>query len=134
MRRQSHAIGEIDREREPQRHRDTAGGETRRQGEWATRRSCMTWRERSRSIEIERMRRMARWKYQVLEYEAKGGILGKSRTMEDFLEDGKAYTRKHYLPELNALGREGWELVGVIPFTEDQGNLSKIHLILKKSE
>ena len=65
---------------------------------------------------------MARWKYQVLEYKVKGGIVS---TM---------HTEKDYLSELNTLGREGWELVGVIPFTENQGRLSRIHLILKKPE
>ena len=63
---------------------------------------------------------MSKWRYQVLEYEVKGGILGKMHTEED------------YLSELNALGRESWELVGVIPFTESNGRLAKIHLILKK--
>jgi len=42
--------------------------------------------------------------------------------------------KENYLRELNALGIEGWELVGIIPFTENQGRLSKIHLILKKPE
>jgi uncharacterized protein YjhX (UPF0386 family) len=65
---------------------------------------------------------MAGWKYQVLEYKVKGGIIS---TM---------HTEKDYLSELNALGREGWELVGVIPFTENQGRLSRIHLILKKPD
>jgi len=65
---------------------------------------------------------MARWKYRVLEYGTKGGI---------FREMG---TEKDYLRELNLLGGEGWELVGVIPFTENQGRLSRIHLILKKPE
>ena len=63
---------------------------------------------------------MARWKYRVLEYRIKGGTIREMQTEED------------YLSELNALGREGWELVGIIPFTESQGRLSKIHLILKK--
>ena len=65
---------------------------------------------------------MARWKYRILEYGVKGGIFRKMRTAGD------------YLNELNALGREGWELVGIIPFTETYGRLSKIHLILKKPE
>jgi hypothetical protein len=65
---------------------------------------------------------MTRWKYQVLEYNIEGGILREMRTKND------------YLLELNALGGEGWELVGIIPFTESQGRLSKIHLILKKPE
>ena len=30
------------------------------------------------------------------------------------------------------VGRDGWELVGIIPFTENQGRLSRVHLILKK--
>jgi len=42
--------------------------------------------------------------------------------------------KENYQSELNALGAEGWELVGIIPFTENQGRLSKIHLILKKPE
>ena len=65
---------------------------------------------------------MARWKYQVLEYKTKGGYF---REMD---------AKENYLSDLNALGREGWELVGIIPFTENQGRLSKIHLILKKLE
>jgi len=71
---------------------------------------------------MERRKAMARWKYQVLECEVKGGIISKMHTKED------------YLPELNAMGREGWELVGLLPFTENQGRLSKVHLILKKPE
>lgn len=58
----------------------------------------------------------------MLEYKIKGGTIREMRTEED------------YLPELNALGRKGWELVGIIPFTENQGRLSKIHLVLKKPE
>jgi len=57
-----------------------------------------------------------------LEYKVKGGIISTMHTEED------------YLSELNTLGTEGWELVGVIPFTENQGRLSKIHLILKKPD
>ena len=65
---------------------------------------------------------MTRWKYRILEYEMKGGVFREMHTGED------------YLRELNALGREGWELVGIIPFIENQGRLSKIHMILKKTE
>ena len=65
---------------------------------------------------------MPRWKYRVLECKIKGGYF---REMD---------SRENYLDELNALGREGWELVGILPFTENQGRLSKIHLILKKAE
>jgi len=65
---------------------------------------------------------MARWKYRVLDYKIKGGIVTEMRAEKD------------YLHELNVLGVEGWELVGVIPFTENQGRLSKIHMILKKPE
>jgi hypothetical protein len=65
---------------------------------------------------------MGRWKYRVLDYKIKGGVVTEMRTEED------------YLHELNVLGVEGWELVGVIPFTENQGRLSKIHMILKKPE
>ena len=65
---------------------------------------------------------MAKWKYRVLEYKVKGGIFSKMRTGDD------------YQSELDALGREGWELVGVIPFTEHQGRLATIHLILKKPD
>jgi hypothetical protein len=65
---------------------------------------------------------MARWKYRVLEYEVKGGIFSRMRTEGD------------YISEINKLGTEGWELTGVIPFTENQGRLSKVHLILKKAE
>ena len=65
---------------------------------------------------------MNKWRYQVLEYKIKGGIAREMRPEKD------------YLTELNALGREGWELVGVIPLTESNGRLSKIHLILKKTE
>ena len=63
---------------------------------------------------------MARWEYQILEYEVKGGIF---RKMD---------TEGNYLLELNELGRQGWELAGVVPFTENQGRLSKLHLIMKK--
>jgi hypothetical protein len=63
---------------------------------------------------------MSKWEYRVLEYEVKGGIFKKMNT------------EKNYLTELNDLGRDGWELVGIIPFTENQGRLSKVHLILKK--
>ena len=65
---------------------------------------------------------VVRWKYRVVEYKVKGGIIS---TM---------HTEKDYLSELNALGGEGWELVEVIPFTEHQGRLARIHLILKKPE
>ena len=64
---------------------------------------------------------MAKWEYRILEHKVKGGFAREMHTKED------------YLPELNALGREGWELVGVIPFTESNGRLAKIHLILKKA-
>ena len=63
---------------------------------------------------------MSKWRYQVLDYRVKGGIAREMRPEED------------YLSELNNLGREGWELVGIIPFTESNGRLSKVHLILKK--
>ena len=63
-----------------------------------------------------------KWRYQTLEYNVKGGIFSKMRTEQD------------YVSKLNGLGREGWELVGIIPFTENQGRLSKIHLILKKPD
>lgn len=65
---------------------------------------------------------MPRWKYRVLEHSIKGGYFREMGAKED------------YLSELNALGREGWELVGILPFTENQGRLSKIHLIMKKPE
>ena len=65
---------------------------------------------------------MTKWRYQTLEYDIKGGIFSKMRTGED------------YISKLNAAGREGWELVGIIPFTENQGRLSKVHLILKKPD
>jgi hypothetical protein len=64
---------------------------------------------------------MARWEYKVLEYRVKGGI---AREM---------HMEGNYLSELNDAGREGWELVGIIPFTENQGRLSRVHLILKKA-
>ncbi len=63
---------------------------------------------------------MSKWEYQILEYGVKGGTL---RTMN---------IEGDYLTKLNELGRDGWELVGIIPFTETQGRLSKVHLILKK--
>ena len=63
-----------------------------------------------------------KWRYQILECEVKGGIMRKMSTTGD------------YLQELNALGKEGWELVGIIPFTENQGRLSRIHMILKKPD
>ena len=63
---------------------------------------------------------MAKWEYQVLEYDVKGGIMRKMDVEKD------------YLSELNAFGRDGWELVGIIPFTENQGRLTRFHLILKK--
>ncbi len=63
---------------------------------------------------------MSKWEYRILEYEIKGGTLRKMDIVGD------------YLAQLNELGRDGWELVGIIPFTEAQGRLSKIHLILKK--
>ena len=63
---------------------------------------------------------MSKWRYQVLDYRVKGGIAREMKPAED------------YQTELNALGKEGWELAGVIPFTESNGRLSKIHLILKK--
>ncbi len=63
---------------------------------------------------------MAKWEYRVLEYEVKGGIM---RKMD---------VERNYLNDLNEAGRDGWELVGIIPFTENQGRLSKVHLILKK--
>ena len=63
---------------------------------------------------------MARWEYRTLEYEVKGGLMRKMDVEKD------------YVSELNDLGRDGWELVGIIPFTENQGRLTKIHLILKK--
>jgi len=63
---------------------------------------------------------MQKWEYQVLEYEVKGGVF---RKMD---------VKKNYLTELNNLGRDGWELVEIIPFTDMQGRLTKIHLILKK--
>ena len=63
---------------------------------------------------------MSKWEYRILEYEVKGGLF---RKMD---------IEKNYLAELNELGRDGWELVGIIPFTEAQGRLSKVHLILKK--
>ena len=63
---------------------------------------------------------MAKWEYRVLEYEIKGGIM---RKMD---------VERNYLNDLNEAGRDGWELVGIIPFTENQGRLSRIHLILKK--
>ena len=65
---------------------------------------------------------MNKWRYQTLECGVKGGILGKMHTEED------------YVSKLNTLGRDGWELVGVIPFTENQGRLTKVHLILKKPD
>ncbi len=65
---------------------------------------------------------MARWEYKVLEYEVKGGFFSKMRVKED------------YVTILNGNGHEGWELVGVIPFTENQGRLTRIHLILKRPE
>lgn len=64
---------------------------------------------------------MAKWEYHVLEYYVKGGTLRKMEIERD------------YLAELNNLGRDGWELADIIPFTEAQGRLSKIHLILKRS-
>lgn len=63
---------------------------------------------------------MDRWRYQTLEYEIKGGQLRKMRIEED------------YQSQLNELGNEGWELAGIIHFTEDCGRLSKVQLILKK--
>ena len=63
---------------------------------------------------------MAKWEYRVLEYDIKGGIM---RKMD---------VERNYLNDLNEVGRDGWELVGIIPFTENQGRLSRVHLILKK--
>ena len=63
-----------------------------------------------------------KWKYQVLEYKVKGGIAREMHMEGDYLKD------------LNAAGWEGWELVGIIPFTENQGRLSRLHLIMKKPE
>ncbi len=63
---------------------------------------------------------MSKWEYQVLEYGVRGGTV---RVM-DIAGD--------YLTRLNELGKDGWELVGIIPFTENQGRLTKVHLILKK--
>jgi len=65
---------------------------------------------------------MDKWEYQILDYEVKGGIARKIHIEED------------YAAKLNALGREGWELAGIIPFTENQGRLARVHLILKKPE
>ena len=64
---------------------------------------------------------MSKWEYQVLEYVVKGGNVMTMKIVGD------------YLTKLNELGRDGWELTGIIPFTEPRGRLSKVHLILKKN-
>lgn len=58
---------------------------------------------------------MNRWKYQTLEYNVKGGQLR------------KMYIEDDYQSQLNKLGDDGWELVGIIHFTEADGRLSKLH-------
>jgi len=65
---------------------------------------------------------MTRWVYKILEYKMKGGYLREMRVEKD------------YLTELNALGKEGWELAGIIPVAESYGRLVRFHLILKKPE
>lgn len=65
---------------------------------------------------------MAKWEYKVLEYEVKGGFFSRMHIKED------------YATVLSGHGHEGWELVGIIPFTENQGRLTKVHFILKRPE
>ncbi len=44
----------------------------------------------------------------------------------------RMYIEEDYQSQLNKLGDDGWELVGIIHFTEAYGRLCKIHFILKK--